>query len=637
MSWVGYGKKLFFSIFLLLVFLYFPAPAETLVVGGGDADFNSIAKAIEAAASGDTVLMRKGTYEVNLGVQKEITLKAEAKGEVTLRGSEDGKPVLRVGPSETEVTLIDLKLTGGSGELCDNRGKGICPDGMVLTGEASVIARDSSFVNNGKNGIRLVDSSRLGLYSSYVSGNEGSGIRVSDSAKVTFDGGKVANNGNGFSLVKSARAEVSNVDLVQNSGYGFFLFGNSRLDLSDSCLKENGKAGLRLENSSRAEVTASTVTGNKGRGVWIEGRAELTMQDSQVTGNQVGVTNYSDFPVDFYDNRISGNDADLVGDLSGDLRTELTPRKAEKITLPDEDYSGIQSAVDALEPGGKLYIKGKVSGHAVVDKKLLIKSKGDVSSVLTGSGKSVAPLLSLLNGAKVKVTGLELTNPNGTGVVLGGNAELSLLNSKLAGSAGGGVELYDSTVLTLAGSEVKNNGRSGIRLVDSASLSVRESQVGGNGTDNVLLAGASSASIRGSTFSKGKGAGIGIYDAADLSASGSEFSGNEGNGVRLTSSANANLKNCELSGNGLNGIALSTASRIDLNGNKIVNNENGVSLRGSSELSLVNTSLKKNSTALKVRSPDQFGGSIEGKGNQFTENGSDFAGVTDSIRDKLTE
>lgn len=624
------------SVFLLLVFLYFSAPAETLVVDGGDTDFSSIAKAIKTAAAGDTVLMRKGTYEVNLGVEKEITLKAEAKGEVALRGSEDGKPVLRVGPSDTEVTLIDLKLTGGSGELCDNRGKGICPDGMVLTGEASVIARDSSFVNNGKNGIRLVDSSRLGLYSSYVSGNEGSGIRVSDLAKVTFDGGKVANNRNGFSLVKSARAEVSNVDLVQNSGYGFFLFGNSRLDLSDSCLKKNGKAGLRLENSSRAEVTASTVTGNKGRGVWIEGRAELTMQDSQVTGNQVGVTNYSDSPVDFYDNRISGNDANLVGDLSGDMRTELTPRKAEKITLPDENYSGIQSAVDALEPGGKLYIKGKVSGHAVVDKKLLIKTKGDVSSVLTGSGKSVAPLLSLLNGAKVKVTGLELTNPNGTGVVLGGNAELSLLNSKLAGSAGGGVELYDSTVLTLAGSEVKNNGRSGIRLVDSAYLAVKDSQVGENGTDNVLLAGASSASIRGSAFSDGQGAGIGIYDAADLSASDSEFSGNEGNGLKLTSSGSATLEDCRLKGNRRDGAALYLSSRLDFSGGEILNNKNGISLRGASEISLVDSSLLQNSTALKVNNPDQFAGSIGGKGNQFAGNGSDFSGVTDSIKDELT-
>ena len=608
---------------------------ETMVVGDGSGDYGSIPEAVHVAEPGDTVLLSEDHYTVNLEIDKNITLKGKGSEMKVLSGNEAGRPVLTVGPSAVEVTLINLELGNAKGELCQDRVKGICPTGLTLHGKASAEVSGSSFKSNGLNGIRLVGNSELKLADSTIVGSERSGLKVVDSAEATVIEGKISNNRTGVTLTKSGRASFSDVELIKNSRYGFFLFGDSRLELEGSRVVNNGKGGLRFENSPRVEVSRTDVINNEGRGIRIEGKSRVTLINNRITGNQVGVSNHGDLPVEFASNNISKNGVDLVGDLSGDLRTELNDRQVEEITLPDENYPGLQAAIDALEPGGHLYVKGKVVGSAVVDKDITIESLGG-SGQLTSPEGVAGPVLSLINGARSEIRDLTLKNPDGSGLVLGGNASLRVFNSNLSGSSGAGLELYDSTTLTLDGSEVNNNGGSGVRVVDSASVLMKDSHLTGNGTDNLLLAGDSSALVRGSELSDGKGAGAGIYDSADLTAADSKFSGNRGNGIKVTSSARAGLESCELKGNGEAGTTLYTASQLDISGSEVHGNVTGTSLADSASASFDNNSFTGNQTGIKVGKPEEFAGDIRGSGNEFSGNGTDFAGVIESIRDELT-
>jgi|GEM_PF-1840388 len=620
----------------ILFFLFsFLASGETLVVGSGSADYGSIPEAVQAADPGDTVLLSENHYTVNLEIDKNITLKGSGSERQVLSGKETGEPVLAVGPAGVDVTLINLSLEDAKGELCRDRDKGICPAGLALRGAAAVKVKESSFESNGRNGIRLVGSSRLKLEDSQVTGSKRSGLWLTDSAEVTFSGGRIADNRSGVSLAGSAVAKVSDVEIVQNSGYGFFLFGDSSLTLEAATLARNGGGGLRLENSPRAEVSRTDVIDNAGRGIRIEGGSRVTLINNRIRGNQVGVANHGDFPVKLEENEISKNDVDLVGNLSGDLRTKLGKAQATEITLPDESYSGLQAAIDGLEPGGDLYVKGEVVGSAVVDKDITIEAVGE-SGQLTAPEGVAGPTLSLVNGAEAVIRGLKLKAPDGSGLVLGGNAELRVFNSTMNGSSGGGLELYDSATLTLNGSEVRGNGGSGVRLVDSASILMNDSHLAGNGSDNLLLAGDSSGFIRKSEVSAGKGAGVGIYDSGKLAAGSSKFSGNDGNGLKLASAARARLENCELRENDEAGVKLYSMSKLDLSRSEVSSNATGVALRDNSSASLGNSSFTDNRTGIKVSNPEKFAGVIRGSGNEFSGNDLDFSGVTDSTRKKLT-
>ncbi|MBS3765683.1 right-handed parallel beta-helix repeat-containing protein, partial [Candidatus Bipolaricaulota bacterium] len=333
---------------------------------------------------------------------------------------------------------------------------------------------------------------------------------------------------------------------------------------------------------------------------------------------------------------ISGNSVDLVGNLSGNLRTMTNSESTRKITLPDENYSSFQGAVDAVEPGGTIYLSGEVTGHAVIDKKMKLEAKKDRAK-LTSRGNTIAPVLSLVKNGEVEMEGIRIGGSDGTGAVLGGNARLLASKSSFEDNSEEGIGLWNSAELQLKTSAVKKNGGSGLRLVDSAKLEVRTSQISNNQVANVLLAGSSSGDVESSKIIASEGNGFSIDDSARLSVKESEISGNETNGLKLTASARATLKNCNLTDNEGDGVALYSTSRVDAVDSNIVKNVTGISLRKASVLNVEKNSFLRNHNGIKVMDPEKFRGEIRGTKNTFSENDSDFAGVKESIKKKLIE
>lgn len=610
----GWRFSLLLALVSILVFVPFVvSPAGTLKVTRCDSGINSIQEAVETAEPGDTVLVESGHYEENISIDKDLTLKAQNPGKVRVDGTAKGKPAMRIGPSEISVTIEGFTVEDAEGKLCDDRSRGVCPDGLSVAGKSSATVENSLFESNGKSGIRLIGSARVTLKSSEIDGNERAGFWVSESAEATIKDIRISNNRNGAYLEKSARMVVSDSNIFSNSVYGINLFGKTSIVLENSLVTKNGKGGLRFENSSQGVVRNNIIRENEGRGLLIQSSAKVTMETNEVKKNAVGVTRHTDNLVDFSENEIFGNTVDLVGDLSGELREKAHQEKADEITLPNEDYSKLQSAVDALEPGGTIYLAGEVTGHAVIDKKMSIEVTENRAGI-TSRGNTVAPVISLVKDAEVTIDGLRVGDSGGTGIVLGGNARLRACNSSFEDNSEEGIGLWDSTKLQLERSGVKNNGGSGLRIVDSAQLEVRASQISSNKVANVLLAGTSSADI----------------ELTKISAS-------EGNGLELTGSSSGILTNCDLSENKRDGVALYSSSRINVAGSVITNNVNGISLRDVSVLDAEKNSFNRNRSGIKVINPEEFRGKIKGAENAFSENDSDFTGLKESIKEKLTE
>ncbi|MBS3766093.1 right-handed parallel beta-helix repeat-containing protein [Candidatus Bipolaricaulota bacterium] len=597
---------------IMVIALFFSTAGETIEVTKGDSGISSIQKAVEKAKPGDTLLVGSGDFKENVSVDKDLTIKAQSQGEVSISGKEEGKPVLKVGPSESSVTIKGLVVEDAKGKLCKTRSRGICPDGLLAAGKSSVRIENSSFESNGKNGIRSIGTAGVTIEDSKVRENQHAGFWVTESAEVRVNNVRISGHRNGIYLDQSARMVLSDSEVLSSSIYGINLFGKSRITVENSLVTKNGQGGLRFENSSHGNVRNTSINKNDGTGVLIQSSATVTFERSEVRKNDIGITNHSEETVDFSENEISGNSVDLVGDLSGDLREKLNPEREEEITLPDENYSDLQSAVDALEAGGTIYLDGRISGHVVIDKEINIEAVEGRPEI--NPENTIAPVLSLVSEAEVKVEGIKIVDSGGTGVVLGGNARMRACQSTIEGSSEEGAGLWDSAELVLERSEVKNNGASGLRLVDSAQLEVRSSLVSGNQVANVLLAGSSSADIE---FT--------------------EISGSGGSGLRLADSSRGTLRNNDISNNEENGVALHSSPRVEITGNRITNNVSGVSLRGASVLVAEKNAFRGNSTGIKVMNSEEFKGRIDGAENAFSKNESDFAGVKESIKNKLTE
>lgn len=587
--------------------------AGTLEVTKNGSGISSIQEAVSQAESGDTLLVEPGLYEENVELDKDLNLTVHGDGSVRIKGKLDGKPVLRVGPSDVSVLIEGFTVEGAKGKLCEDLSKSVCPDGLLAAGKSSVRIKRSSLKSNEKTGARAIGSARVKIEDSEIEGNGRAGLWLTESADVDIDNVRISNHESGIYVDRTAGLRIADSEVHSSSVYGIDLFGRSRIVLESSQVSGNEEGGMRFESSSRGILRSSSITDNDGRGVLIQSSARVTMQGSALKGNAVGLTSHTDNLVALSDNEISENSIDLVGNLPGNLRKKTKPEEREEISLPNEDYSGLQDAVDALEPGGTIYIKENIKGHAVVDKSLNLEAGKDRAEINSEDG-TIAPLLSLVRGAEVTTEGVKITGSGGSGIVLGGDARMTGHQTSLDENAEEGAGLWDSTELSLVQGKVKDNDGSGLRLVDSAHLKVSEGEISGNGVDNVLLAGSASAEVKSTSVT-----------------------GSSGSGFEFTDSSSGILEDCKLSDNEEGGAELYSSSRVEVADSQITKNDNGISVQDASEITVTRNSFKGNNVGLKVASPEKFTGKISGNKNIFSDNDTDFKGVKNSIEKMLTE
>lgn len=598
--------------FILLIGVAITAASNPVVlkVCKEGCTYNLVQTAIEAADSKDTVLVKGGTYKENLTIDKSLTLKGEGDRKVKINGVEKGHPVLLIGPSDVDVNLVDLSLQGAKGKLCSDREKGICPAGLSMVGKSRASLRGLTINENGREGIWVQDFAKATIENSEIRENGRYGIWLFGSAWADIESSHLENNVNGVMLIDSTSAELSNTNVTSN-GYGLSLFGSAEIVIKDSQIKGNKRDGIRLLNSARATLERNEILNNAEHGIILWDSTEATIENNTLLGNEVGVTNYSDRKVQCSGNRITKNTVDLVGNLDGGSREKTEEPAERKIALPDDDYPTLQHAIDALLPGGTIVIEEKLKGGAVIDKKMTLKA-GEKLSQLYLSKETVAPVLSLINGAGLIIDRIELTGSGGEGIIAAGNANLQVKKATIDGNRGDGVELWDSAQAMVSNSKLTDNGHSGIRIVDSAQATIEDSQITKNKLDGLLLAGSSYAEIRNT-----------------------EISENEGNGISLTNSAQAAVENCDIVGNKTYGISLSALAKATVGRSKINKNREGLVIEDSSQFTVTDSSILNNKTGIEIFEPDKFKGTLKGSGNRIGGNDTDFKGVPDSIQQEL--
>jgi serine/threonine protein kinase len=198
--------------------------------------------------------LTKGVEIVGQGWQKTIlvsssrtaTLTFDSAGVLKLRNL----TVAHSGAAPASAMLIlrggfeisQVRFMGGADSSDPSGPEG---DGLVLSGNASGLIFESSFVGNRWRGLSIKDSAQVNVTNSVFRANSGSGV--------------VANN--------NSQPEIRNNMIDGNGLMGFKAFDNAQVELLENIIEGNAKGAFGFYDSSSGKVISNTCRKNGGTGI----------------------------------------------------------------------------------------------------------------------------------------------------------------------------------------------------------------------------------------------------------------------------------------------------------------------------------------------------------------------------------
>ncbi|MCK4457303.1 MAG: right-handed parallel beta-helix repeat-containing protein, partial [Thermoplasmata archaeon] len=257
------------------------------------------------------------------------------------------------------------------------------------------------------------------------------------------------------------------------------------------------------------------------------------------------------------------------------------------------NYTTIQEAIDAANPGDTIYIhNGTYYEHVAVSKPLSLIGEDRDNTVIDagGTGDVVS-----VTANHVNITSLTIVLGYGlddAGILLSYVENCSITNTNLSDNWNG-VLLVGSNGNVIANNIAGANGR-GVHLIDSSDNVI----VGNTASDNwdygIFLVSSSNNTIAGNNISLGD---RGIYLIVD--SDGNEIRNNtvssSGYGIHLRNSNGVAIANNNISDGWADGVCVESSSNVTVMRNNLTSNWNGVRLYSSDDVTVTQNNVS-NST-----------------------------------------
>jgi hypothetical protein len=290
--------------------------------------YTSIQEAIDAASSGDKIMIAAGTFDGSLRIGKSVSLIGAGANQTTITQS-GSDSVITIG-SGVSVTIKGVTVSGGSAVVsnldCIGSGGGINNSGDLTLRNSRV--SDNSAAGFG-GGIANSSTGNLTLFGTLVSGNDvfcagvngAVGGGIANAGTATLYASTVSRNGAGGFGGAGGIENVGTLSLKDSivSGNGASVAGGgivntATLKLDASIVSDNhaGDVGGGIINYGTATLNETAVTANSAGlsagGIYNSGT--LTLNESSVIGNRAGVGGggiYNSGTVRLNDSTVTGN------------------------------------------------------------------------------------------------------------------------------------------------------------------------------------------------------------------------------------------------------------------------------------------------------------------------------------------
>nr|MBP7634706.1 right-handed parallel beta-helix repeat-containing protein [Candidatus Ozemobacteraceae bacterium] len=265
-------------------------PAEPIVGPGG---FKTIAEAVAAAAPGQTIRVKPGTYKGSCVIDKNVTILGDGSRASVILESGSG-PVLTLSGTAT-VSGLTISFTGSSqtDAVKITAGSPTVKSCTVTSTAAAAapswsgcIAVDGGSpkivgnVTNGSRGMGIL--ARGGR--PHISGNTCSGCAVygawfTDGAGGTFEGNTISRSGKtGLGIKSGASPAVRNNTISNNKENGILVYQGGAGTIQGNTLSDNGVSGVYVGMAGKAELIADNrITGNRWYGIHVTGNGSTAV------------------------------------------------------------------------------------------------------------------------------------------------------------------------------------------------------------------------------------------------------------------------------------------------------------------------------------------------------------------------
>jgi len=220
-------------------------------------DHPTIQAAVDAAAGGDTIIVRPGVYFENVTIDgKPLTVQSELGPDVTVIDGSGAAPVLSVLDNWSDPFVIEgFTIRNGDGAGYD-RGwgaAGVDFEGCFLTLTGNIIEDN---VSDSWGTAVFVFCAPAEISANVIRNNRGGGIAFEDGCGTVIDNTIVGNSGDAI-YVNSYKSTGERT----RPGKGGTIAGN--------LIAENG-SGVYGGNDSSASVSNNVVVDNHGPGIWFD-------------------------------------------------------------------------------------------------------------------------------------------------------------------------------------------------------------------------------------------------------------------------------------------------------------------------------------------------------------------------------
>ncbi|MFB6214773.1 MAG: right-handed parallel beta-helix repeat-containing protein, partial [Candidatus Bipolaricaulia bacterium] len=352
-------------------------------------------------------------------------------------------------------------------------------------------------------------------------------------------------------------------------------------------------------------------------------------------------------------------------------------------SLSTDQYSSIQEAIDAAEPGDIIKVEpGTYKENLFIYKDLTLTGVGKNKVKIVSAERGLPVMLIGPTGyyipannsevevevSKINISGAEgycLADENRicpNGVSITGEAQVKITETIIEDHIYEGIVLHDSSKAVVRDSTITEN-KNGIELNDSAQIKVTGSVVLDNGNttsdynnNGIKLHDSSKAVVRDSTISDNR-VGIRLNYSSRAKVTGSKITGNEYHAIELDDTSQAMITESTMSNMHSSGILLQNSSKVNVNDSIISeaaigfklhestqatitnstisgNYQEGIKLQDSSRAVVKNNKIKGNNEAGIISFSEK---KVVGENNELKDNGVGLVGnVSSSLRKPLT-
>jgi uncharacterized repeat protein (TIGR01451 family) len=246
----------------------------TLNVPGG---YATIQAAVDAASAGDTIEVQSGTYNENVDVNKQLTLRGV------------GWPVVDASGSGSAITISAEGCILQGFVARNSRSASGFDSGITVISNGATISGNNATGND--NGIHIYRSTGSTISGNTATGNSNTGIIIGYSSNniVTSN---IANYNSryGIYIRQSDGNTISGNTATGNSGFGIGLISSRNNNISDNNATDNFIHGIYLLSSSGNTIRDNDATDNTGDGINIDTSSNNNISGNAITGNSYGIT-----------------------------------------------------------------------------------------------------------------------------------------------------------------------------------------------------------------------------------------------------------------------------------------------------------------------------------------------------------